>query len=172
MYFKSERLLYRDLIPEDKDAFYKMMCNPNVMNPIPRDPMSEDESNVHFEMLLHKEQSKDKTVFALVKSSDDSFIGIAAFLKNNVGENEIGYRLLEEYWGVGYGTETAESLLKYGFESLNFNILTADVFIENNKSVKILDKLLNRREKFFNQSDNCMDRRYELSKEDWLKRQV
>ena len=48
--------------------------------------------------------------------------------------------------------------------------MTADVNIENTKSVKILDKFLIKQKEFFNQKDNCTDRRYKLTKENWIKK--
>lgn len=59
---------------------------------------------------------------------------------NDEGHDEIGYRLREQYWRQGYGTEIATGLIDYCFKELNFTLLTADVNIENIPSVKILEK--------------------------------
>ena len=46
--------------------------------------------------------------------------------------------------------------------------ITADVDTRNLNSVKILEKFMTAKKEFFNQSDNCIDRRYEIIKNNWL----
>lgn len=42
--------------------------------------------------------------------------------------------------------------------------ITADVDTKNLNSVKILKKFMTSSKEFFNESDNCIDRRYEVLK--------
>lgn len=101
---------------------------------------------------------------AVVTKSETEFIGLCAFLKNNENDEEIGYRLREKYWRMGFGTEIAKGLIKFGFEQLKMNKITADVDIRNLHSVKILEKIMNPTKAFFNETDNCIDKRYEILK--------
>ena len=43
---------------------------------------------------------------------------------------------------------------------------TADVDTKNKSSVKILEKFMSCSKEFFNESDNCIDRRYQVLKND------
>lgn len=168
MIFETERLIIRPLQTDDREAYYDMMSNPNVMNSIPREPMSRDMSDEHFEIHLKNGNSSDTKVWAIDSKNGDSFIGLAAYLKNDQNEDEIGYRLRELFWGIGYGTEIAKELIEYGFNSLNIDLITADVYVENIKSVKILDKFFTPIIEFYNPEDKCIDRRYKLTREEWL----
>jgi RimJ/RimL family protein N-acetyltransferase len=47
--------------------------------------------------------------------------------------------------------------------------ITADVDKRNVNSVKILEKFMTVRKEFFNESDNCIDIRFELLKKNWQK---
>lgn len=73
------------------------------------------------------------------------------------------------YWGKGYGTETTKGMLDYYFNVLNVDKVTAAITIENIGSVKILDKFMKPLREFFNERDNCIDRRYEIEKNNWHK---
>ncbi|WP_417799882.1 GNAT family N-acetyltransferase [Tenacibaculum sp.] len=159
--FETNRLLIRTLKKEDSEDYFDMMGNPNVMNPIPRKVMTKEESNNHLNNFLNQPEI---SVWAIELKSENNFIGLCAFLKNNENEDEIGYRLREKYWKKGYGTEVTVGLLNYGFDQMKMDKITADVDTRNLNSVKILEKFMTAKKEFFNEADNCTDRRYEISK--------
>ncbi|APD06006.1 ribosomal-protein-alanine N-acetyltransferase [Flavobacteriaceae bacterium UJ101] len=169
MIFKTKRLIVRDLIESDRVDFYDMMGNPKVMNPIPMKILTKVESDQKFDEFVNLcKQKSEKKIWAVILENE--FIGICGLIKNNENEDEIAYRFREKHWGLGYGTEIAEGLLKYGFEKLNSPIITADVFIENKQSMKIIEKFMEFHFEFFSKEWNCMDRRYKITRSEWLKR--
>jgi len=52
---------------------------------------------------------------------------------------------------------------------INNDTVTADVNVANIPSVKILVKFMTIVDEFFNEKDNCTDRRYEVTRSGWLK---
>jgi RimJ/RimL family protein N-acetyltransferase len=54
---------------------------------------------------------------------------------------EIGWRLAFEYWGLGYATEAAQAVLKFGFESLNLPEIVSFTTVGNQRSRKVMDRL-------------------------------
>jgi len=165
--FQTKRLTIRLLKESDRTSFFDMMSNPKVMAPIPRPVMDKAESDTNFEKHLNAALTSDTKVWAITTKQGDEFIGICAYLKNNQNVDEIGYRLREQFWGNGYGTETTRGLINYGFNALQLELITADVNTANINSVKILDKFFTRDFEFYNEADQCTDRRYKLQKEDW-----
>ena len=161
--FETSRLIIRKLNEADADDYYDMMGNPNVMNLIPTKVMSREESDNHLGYFVNNNQKLLNTIVWAIETKDENeFIGICAFLKNDEKEDEIGYRLREKFWKQGLGTEIAKGLISYGFEELKMEKITADVAVKNLNSVKILEKFMTLKNEFFNESDNCMDRRYEI----------
>ena len=161
--------MIRQLRESDQSAYFDMMGNPNVMSSIPRVVMTNEESNDHLNKILNTEhKTSDTKVWAIELKAENEFIGLCAFLKNNDNEDEIGYRLREKFWGVGYGTEITKGLIDFGFKHLNTDLITADVFVDNLRSVKILEKFFKRDIEFFNTEDQCTDRRYKLPRKEWL----
>ncbi len=56
------------------------------------------------------------------------------------GEIEVGYGMLEEFWGRGLGFECAEGWLKYGFETIGLDRIVAVAKKENIGSWRIMEK--------------------------------
>jgi ribosomal-protein-alanine N-acetyltransferase len=160
--FETTRLIVRKLQASDREAYFDMMGNPKVMNPLPRPAMSREESDAHFDTHLTPSVDSTTQVWAVQTKTNDGLIGLAAFLKNDKNEDEIGYRLREQFWGTGYGTEICKGLIDYGLNVLQTTIITADVYAENTASVKILEKFFKFEEEFYNEEEACWDRRYKL----------
>lgn len=168
MIFETPRLYVRQLEENDEAAFFELMSNPNVMDPIPQKPFDRAESSSKLAELISLEKSSDTKIWCLCKKGNNDLIGICGVLKNDEKEDEIAYRIIETFWGNGYGTEIAKGLIDYCFLTLKSDLITADVCVDNAKSVKILNKYFTIQKEFFNAEDNCMDRRYVLRKENWL----
>jgi ribosomal-protein-alanine N-acetyltransferase len=167
MIFETEKLYARKLEENDEAAFFELMSNPNVMDPIPQKPFEKNESASKLTELISLESSSDTKIWSLCKKGSSDLIGICGVLKNDENEDEIVYRIIERFWGNGYGTEITKGLIDFCFNKMNSEFITADVCVENARSVKILNKFFNVQKEFFNPEDNCMDRRYILRKDNW-----
>lgn len=166
MILETARLYARPLSESDQAAFFELMGNPNVMDPIPQKTLTELESAAKLKELIVLEKTSATKIWCLCIEGSDDLIGICGVLKNDNGEDEIAYRLLESDWGKGYGTEVAKGLIDYCFDVLHSELVTADVWIENTKSIKILEKFFRPQKEFYNPHDDCMDRRYILRRAD------
>jgi ribosomal-protein-alanine N-acetyltransferase len=167
--FKTKRLVIRNFDLSDKSNFFDMMGNPNVMNPIPSKTLSQKESDEKLHELINLYRLKsEKKIWAINLKDNSKLIGLCGLIRNNDNENEIAYRFREKFWGVGFGTEIAKGLIDYGFEKLNFKLVTTDAYISNNKSIKIIEKFMTFDKEFYKQTDKCVDRRYKLTKKEWL----
>ena len=76
---------------------------------------------------------------------EDIFIGFADMviqsLNSNGGCGEIGYFLLPQYWGKGYASELANSLIELGFTKLGLHKISARCNSNNLKSENIMMKV-------------------------------
>ncbi len=167
--FETERLFVRALQETDADLFFDLMSNRNVMNMVPEPVLDREKSDSELRELMQLEQTSDIKIWSLCKKKDAEFIGFAGLLKNAEAEDEIAYRIREQHWNQGFGTEITKGLLDFGFGNMNMNLITADVFVENARSIKILEKFFTLQKEFFNAADNCTDRKYIIKKENWFK---
>lgn len=171
--FETERLEIREFVKSDADCFFDLMGNSKVMNPIPLDALTRVESNNKLIKLIDLYKLKtEKKIWAITLKNNLELIGLCGLIINNDNEDEIAYRLRENFWGHGYGTEISIGLIDYGFEKLNFELITADVNISNKKSRKILEKFMFFDKEFYNPIEKCTDRRYKLTKKNWYQKKL
>lgn len=169
--FETERLEIRRLNSDDREFFAEMFTDPEVLELIPQKAFTESQITERFNKSLSIELNDlndKKCALGIVEKGKTELIGLALFLMNEENEQELGYRFRKKYWGKGYGTETTKGMLAYYFMQMKVEKVTADVNIANVGSVKILDKFMKPISEFFNERDNCTDRRYELTKNNWL----
>jgi ribosomal-protein-alanine N-acetyltransferase len=165
--FETERLIIRRLESIDKKYFTELFTDQKILELIPQKAFAENQITDRFNKSLNFELShlkNQKCACGIYEKKNAEMIGLALFLINEHNEKELGYRFRACFWGKGYGTETTKGMLNYYFQEMNVNKVTADVNIANIGSVKILDKFMKPVREFFNERDNCTDRRYELVK--------
>ncbi|MDX2362723.1 MAG: GNAT family N-acetyltransferase [Crocinitomicaceae bacterium] len=168
--FATDRLSVREFTSIDIDYFIELLSDPEIRRPVPQPTWSEDKINSMFEEFCDYEKdplTKERSAWGVFESSKTELIGLCALLTNDDGQRELGYRFRHKYWGKGYGTEVTKNFIDYCFSSLQLEVIAADVNIENIGSVKILEKFFSPVNQFFNERDQCYDRRYVLNKSDW-----
>lgn len=168
--FNTPRLIVQELQAKDKAYFFELLSDPKIITPIPQTVLTDYEIGQRFTVFSNYTLSakhSDKTIWGIYKQNQSELIGICALLTNDEGDREIGYRFRCKYWGNGYGTEVTKGLLEFCFTKLQFKKLTADVNIENLKSVRILEQFFYPVRQFRNIKDNCTDQRYALLKSEW-----
>ncbi|MDJ0644410.1 MAG: GNAT family N-acetyltransferase [Flavobacteriaceae bacterium] len=156
--FETENFRIRRLKSTDFEAFHEMQGNVNVMRFVRARPMTYEEDKIELEKLMrsYENPENDFWIFAVERKTDAAFIGTVALVKSaghgvitdedhlvlNIKEDEceIGYRLLEKYWGKGYASEIAKGLIAHT-RKLGFKRLIGCVAPENKASAKILNHL-------------------------------
>ncbi|MBK8554501.1 MAG: GNAT family N-acetyltransferase [Lewinellaceae bacterium] len=162
MLFETNRLYIRRLAPGDLPDFHTMQSNPTVMRFTSGQAQTYEENQAELEKVIGRYETpgNDFWVWAVLDKQENTFIGTCALMRNEEGEQEIGYRLDEPSWGKGYGTELTMGLMAYA-SGLGFSALMAYVYDEHAASIRVLEKAgFELEERFFNKKLNCMDRRY------------
>jgi RimJ/RimL family protein N-acetyltransferase len=139
--FKTDRLIIRKLEESDLDLFHKMQSNRNVMRFVRANIMTFEENKKDLKKLIlgYNQADNDFFIYAIERKSDGVFIGSVALVKDVNNDDEIGYRFLEKYWGMGYGTEIVKGLIDYCRNRGLFKII-ANVAPKNVASYKIIKK--------------------------------
>ncbi len=169
--FNTLRLEVKELKERDKTFFIELLSAPEIIDPIPQPKWTREEILKKFEeIIIYSDHplTKEKVIWGVYEMGSTELIGLCAFLTNNDNQREIAYRFRKKYWGKGYGTEVTKNMIDYCFNELDLDVITADANIENIGSVKILEKFFLPLKVFFNEEENCTDRRYILKMENWL----
>lgn len=91
----------------------------------------------------HYEKNEEFGLKMLIRKKDGIPVGHAGIIPqqiNDVDELEIGYWIAREFWGNGYATEAASTLLKRGVNRLGIDRLISLIQPENTKSSNIAIK--------------------------------
>jgi len=78
--------------------------------------------------------------FALIDEQGRHIGGCGIYLDETFKKAEVGWILRKEEWGKGYGSEAARELIKFGFEVLGLDEITATCDARNRGSAKVMEK--------------------------------
>ncbi len=140
----TNRLIFREFNLNDIDDYYNLERNPMVRKYIPN-MRNSSFYECKESLRKHIDKYKDGTgidTWAVVLRENGKFIGITGFrYLEELDKVEIGIRLMPEYWGNGYATETGKALIQYAFNRLGLDEIVAMAIPENEKSMKSLENI-------------------------------
>lgn len=127
---------------DDFEYFFKLVSNEKIMTMNFGRVFTLEEAKKYYEKVLSiNEKSKDLGQFKVFEGSNKDFIGLGAIVANeDVTEVEIEYLLLPDYWGKGYGSSIAETLVSMASGVKSIKKVTAIADPNNMGSKKILLK--------------------------------
>lgn len=147
MIFETPRLVIRPWALEDAEAGFAIYGDPEVTRYVTGDgaaASSVDAVRRQLEVIVQRASRGDHLGFWAIERRDDgSVIGTAAMvpLENRGPEIEIGWHLARAAWGLGFASETGVGLLRHGFETLGHESLLAVVHPENERSLRVCDRI-------------------------------
>jgi ribosomal-protein-alanine N-acetyltransferase len=145
---ESERLLFRQHVLADLDAFCAMEKDPDVRRYVGGKPRTQEEAEHRFMNGAMKPVSDRLAIWATVLKSDGNYIGrygIYPHFKPDgttiPGEASLGLYIATAYWGRGYATEAGKAFIRFGFDELKLNRIATSIQVGNDASVHIIKKL-------------------------------
>lgn len=135
----SERCKLSVLSPEDYQLVKSLYVNENVRKFL-GGTLDEESYASKFTELL---DSSKKANYWIVKLKDtNEFIGLVFLDSYHDGlDIEIGYQFLPHFWGRGLAKEVINTVLLYGFNSLNLKKIVAETQSINRSSCSLLQKV-------------------------------
>jgi ribosomal-protein-alanine N-acetyltransferase len=175
VFAETDRILMRELVREDVDAFFEMDSDPEVHTYLGKSAITSKQEALDMIDFI-RQQYLDYGIgrWAIVDKASNEFVGWGGLKFRTDTANgytdfhEVGYRLLRKHWGKGYATESAKASLKYAFEVLNLEMVYAMANIDNAASINALQKAgfrISNRFKF----ERILCDWFEISKQDWEK---
>ncbi len=142
----AERLKLRLVTQADLSAIHTLHKLPetNEYNTlgIPKN-MAETESIVKAWIEGHRQPRIKSYIFAVEKRADKEFIGLLGFRlgASKFKRGEVWYKIHPNFWRQGYATEALNSVIDFGFDSLGLHRIEAGCAVENQGSIKVLEKV-------------------------------
>ena len=140
---ETERLLLREYVEEDAEAFFKVNSDPEVLRFVPDKRLLNVEQARQI-LVDHPIADYRKYGFgrgACILKSTGEQIGFAGLkYLEELGEVDVAFRLMPNHWGQGLATEAAIASVRFGFADLGLKRIIGLVMPENIASVRVLEK--------------------------------
>jgi RimJ/RimL family protein N-acetyltransferase len=150
MELTTDRLLLREFTGSDWPAVLAYQSEPLYLRYNPWTERTPEEVRQFVGMFIAQQQEEPRLKFqlAVVLKSTGRLIGNCGIRKQFTEghEADIGYELDPSYWGQGYATEAARSIVWFGFSHLGLHRISSWCIAENTGSARVLEKLGMRQE--------------------------
>lgn len=133
---ETERLIIRSIITEDEKDCVKLLGDPIVMKKFATG-VPYEEKTVKARLEIWKNRWKDHdpfSVYAILEKNSKEFIGMIAIGHSKPSESEASYAMHHEFWGKGYGSETADAV----FQSLIPRLMLRGYKLEHKPLKKLI----------------------------------
>ena len=146
MHIRTERLELKEITIKDLPDIHDFHSIPEVdeFNTLGIPENIEVTREVFKSTFADQKSDKRKEIQWTIKvPGNKRLLGLAGMRvsQDRFNFGEIYYKLAPDYWGNGYATEVARGLLNFGFEDLYLHRIEAGVHIDNERSIKVLEKI-------------------------------
>lgn len=137
---KTDHFILTKMTAADGDKYYRLSNNEKVMQFVTGYALNREESDEMLGRFL-KENDTDTYFgrYIIEEKKTGKLVG-AAKLEAYGEEVEIGYRIMEEFWGKGVATEIAKALLVFSIRKFQPPAVIAFVNVKNAASIRVLEK--------------------------------
>ena len=141
---RTERLVLRELEPDDWQAVHAYRLDPRYQRFYPPARFGEDDARAFVDAQIERQKGEPRTQFQLaITLPDGELIGNCGVRRRELGAHhaDMGYELDPKHWRHGYATEAARAILAFGFRELELHRVWAWCVAENTASAHVLEKL-------------------------------
>lgn len=141
---ETERLVLRWLSPDDAEFIVELLNQPSFLRYIGDKEVRNNTDAVHY-IQNGPVASYEQFGFGLylVELKDTGVpIGMCGLLKrDSLPDVDVGFAFLPSYWSQGYAFESAAAVMTYGRQVLGLRRIVAITSLDNDASIRLLEKL-------------------------------
>ncbi|MEB3282949.1 MAG: GNAT family N-acetyltransferase [Lyngbya sp.] len=138
----TKRQRFRPLTTNDLDPLHQLWIHPQVRRYLWDDqiiPKEQTLSIIHQSLDLF--ETEQFGLWAVFPHSEEMLAGFAGFwFFHDPPELQLIYGIHPNYWGQGWGTESAQVMIQYAFDFLDFNQVIASADAANIASIRVMEK--------------------------------
>ncbi len=141
---ETKRLVLRRLSPDDAEFIVELLNQPSFLRYIGDKEVRNNTDAVRY-IQNGPVASYEQLGFGLylVELKDTGVpIGMCGLLKrDSLPDVDVGFAFLPSYWSQGYAFESAAAVMTYGRQVLGLRRIVAITSIDNDASIRLLEKL-------------------------------
>jgi len=136
----TERLILRSLTLEDAPEILRIRSDDRVNKFLDRPKATSIEDALAFIRKILA--AKESFYWGISQKDNNTLIGSVCLWNIAIEKKsaEIGYELYPDFQGKGIMQEAITAVIRYGFESAGFNVITALSSADNDKSIRLLEQ--------------------------------
>jgi [ribosomal protein S5]-alanine N-acetyltransferase len=164
---ETPRLYLYEMALEDAADFYELNSDPDVMRYTGDDSFDDVEAARNLVRNYKQYELHGYGRWTMVNKQTGEFIGWCGIRYfDEIGQTDIGYRLLKKHWNNGYATEAAQASINFGFTHFGLQRIIGRAHKDNGASIRVFEKLGLGFEKFYIE-DNQQHVLYSINKDTW-----
>lgn len=144
LFLETKNLIINAPELADFNDLYALQSGAEVMKYIGQGVRSEAEVMTGLEKAIAHYEKFNFSLGSVFEKTTGQFVGRAGLIyvayDDTQPDIEVGYALVKNAWGKGYGIELAKALIEWGFQNLSVEKLVADTHPKNERSRRVLEK--------------------------------
>lgn len=139
---ETENLYLRQLNSKDENEFYILKSDERILKYLNYGPKTFDEARRFIEKLNDGISKNQWIIWGITLKGEDRIIGTICLwnISKEDSKAEVGYELMPDHHSRGIMNEALKAVIKYGFETMELNTITAVPNKNNIKSRKLLER--------------------------------
>jgi ribosomal-protein-alanine N-acetyltransferase len=140
----SQRLRLRELESQDQQEIFSLRSDERVNRYLDREPAHSVQDAINFIDRINNGIEKNENVYwAICLKENPRLIGTICLYNISIKSQqaELGYELNPFYHGKGIMHEAIDTVIKFGFDSLNLKSILAVPAKENINSIRLLERM-------------------------------
>lgn len=141
---ETERTVLREIVESDAEFILDLLNQPSFIKYIGnRNVHTLADARDFIENRYRQSYRQNGYGLYIVELKEDQTpIGICGFVKrDSLPDADIGFAFLPQYGEKGYAYESAEAVMKYGWDVLNLKRVLAITSQDNKRSERLLEKI-------------------------------
>ncbi|QKV17267.1 GNAT family N-acetyltransferase [Oricola thermophila] len=142
---ETQRLVLRPWEERDRDLFFEINSDPQVMEFFPF-RRTREQADAFFDQLMRDQ--RQRLVFPAAELRDTGeCIGFCGLHEGDLapqfpaGTIEVGWRLAARHWGNGYATEGALAALEFAFSEIDLPEVVSFAVHDNRRSTAVMERI-------------------------------
>ena len=139
---QTKRLLLRELQPSDVEAIFDLLSDPEAMRYFPR-TYTREEAAGWIERNQQRGAIFGYSLWAVMERASGEVLGDCGPSWHEIDDElqlEIGYHFRRRYWGQGFATEAARSVMEWVFTNLPVEHVISLIRPENGPSRRVAER--------------------------------
>ena len=141
IHLETERLVLRNLVPEDYPEVFRWCGDPDVARYMVYPVYTRAEDVKAWLETLDPDNPDDYDAGIVLKSSGELIGSGGIYYDSNADLWTIGYNLRKDQWGNGYAVEMIRALLEYAGTQREVRGIQGTFAAANHKSQRVMEKL-------------------------------